>query len=131
MCVCLYVHMHLQKKGGQEWEVFVKAKSMSFCIHTHLHKHTLGRTPSYHRSPPYHVPLHICHSGKRKREGGIEQWKESREARSRQLIVWPVGEAERLRERLRKRGRERENNKVSLVDINLPHTAGMSVEASW
>lgn len=35
------------------------------------------------------------------------------------------------RERLRNRGGERENNKVSLVGINLPHTAGVSVEASW
>lgn len=51
----------------------------------------------------------------------------------RQLIVWPVGEAERLRERerLRNRERERENNKVPRVGINLPHTAGVSVEASW
>jgi len=39
-------------------------------------------------------------------------------------------ETERERERLRKRVRERENNKVSRVGINLPHIAGVSVEAS-
>lgn len=72
--------------------------------HTHLNTH-----PYLHPPPtPYHVPLHICHSGKREREGGIEQWKERREARNRQLIVWPVGEAERLRERERERLRKRE-----------------------
>ena len=45
------------------------------------------------------------------------------------------GEAERLRHNVRETERktkvERENNKVSLVGINLPQSAGMSVEASY
>lgn len=70
-----------------------------------------------------------------KERGGDRAEGRRREARSRQLIVWPVGEAERLskseRDGEKKWKGERENNKVSLVGINLPHTAGMSVGDSW
>lgn len=97
-------------------------------LDTHTHTHT------YRLSPPYHVPLHICHSGNRKRKGGIEQWKE-REGGTQQTINSVAGrrgrKTERERETEKQRKGERENNKVSLVGINLPHTAGVSVEARW
>lgn len=99
-----------------------------------LHRHTLSHTLSQHLSPPYHVPLHICQSGNRKRKGGIEQWKK-REGGTQQTINcvagWRGRKTERERETAEQRKGERENNKVSLVGINLPHTAGVSVKASW
>lgn len=80
--------------------------------------------------------LHICHSGNGKREAGKEQWRHGKRSTWLTINCQPrtsLGESERLRGReprdLRKR--ERENNKVSLQGINLPHTTGVSVEVSW
>lgn len=92
---------------GQGWEVLVKARSSGppaspSCTETHTETRSLP--------PLYHVPLHICHSGNQKREGGIELWKK-REGGTQQTINcvagWRGRKTEREREGLQNRGRER------------------------
>lgn len=100
-------------------------------IHTHLHRHALKHTPL--PSPPIsRTSPHL--SLWQEKEGGRNRAMEGEEGGRQQTINCVTGWWGRNTQREQdweKRERKRENNKVSLVGINLPHTAGVSVEASW
>lgn len=120
LCSRMIAHTEQERLRGHGWKILVA-----------LHLYPPAHSPSPFLSvlpSSTSVTLAMGRGREAKSNEGM-----GREVRGWQLIVWPLGESERLRGRETRdpRKRERENNKVSLQGINLPHTTGVSVEASW